>query len=207
MFEANVDCAPLCLAHLPPNFQSFFSVLWPAHWVMRTRVEPQSVVSVPSLTDSCSTDVHVTSLMYSHCSYDASFQRDTRERFLCKAQTDIGASSHFGTKCFRSFCWNICLRQVILALIRIPHVVAVRNVSPCQHLQHTTDVTFWWWDWRIVVDSVDTRVLWSERAVGIQGYGTKEENPQTSPPCAAAALLVPHCCGDELVRGTFLNMW
>ena len=29
------------------------------------------------------------------------------------------------------------------------------------------------------MDGVDTRVLWSERAVGIQGYGTKEENPQT----------------------------
>ena len=30
-----------------------------------------------------------------------------------------------------------------------------------------------------MVDSVDTRVLWSERAVGIQGYGTEEENPRT----------------------------
>ena len=29
------------------------------------------------------------------------------------------------------------------------------------------------------MDSVDTRVLWSERAIGIQGYGTQEENPQT----------------------------
>ena len=29
------------------------------------------------------------------------------------------------------------------------------------------------------MDSVDTRVLWSERAVGIRGYGTKEENHQT----------------------------
>ena len=36
-----------------------------------------------------------------------------------------------------------------------------------------------WWDWRIVVDSVDTRVLWSERAVGIQVYGTEEEHRQT----------------------------
>ena len=27
-----------------------------------------------------------------------------------------------------------------------------------------------------MVDSFDTRVLWSERAVGIQGYGRKEEN-------------------------------
>ena len=36
-----------------------------------------------------------------------------------------------------------------------------------------------WWDWQIVVDSVDARALGSERAVGIQGYGTKEEIPQT----------------------------
>ena len=30
-----------------------------------------------------------------------------------------------------------------------------------------------------MVDSVDTRVLWSERAVGIQKDGTNEENLQT----------------------------
>ena len=30
-----------------------------------------------------------------------------------------------------------------------------------------------------MVDSVDTRVLWSERAVLIQRYGTEEEHPQT----------------------------
>ena len=30
-----------------------------------------------------------------------------------------------------------------------------------------------------MADSVDTRVLWIERAVGIQEYGTKEEYPQT----------------------------
>ena len=40
--------------------------------------------------------------------------------------------------------WNLCLRQVILALIRIPHVY-----------------------------------LWSGRVFGVQGYETKEENPQT----------------------------
>ena len=34
---------------------------------------------------------------------------------------------------------------------------------------------------RIVVDSVDTRVLWSERAVGLHGYGTREENPHSRP--------------------------
>ena len=38
---------------------------------------------------------------------------------------------------------------------------------------------FWWLDWCIVVDSVGTLVLWSGRAVGIQGFGTEEENLQT----------------------------
>ena len=71
----------------------------------------------------------MTSLL--HLAHAAPFQRDTCERFLCKAQTGISAPSHFGTKCFRSLCWHLSLKQVILALIRIPHVV-----SPCEtHLR------------------------------------------------------------------------
>ena len=37
----------------------------------------------------------------------------------------------------------------------------------------------WLWDWQTLVDSGGTRALWSGRAVGIQGYETKEENPLT----------------------------
>ena len=76
--------------------------------------------------------------------------------------------------------WNFSLRQVALALIRVLHVV-----SSCEtHLTaHTYSVRLrrdlWWWDWRTVVESGGTRVLWSGRAIGIQGYETKRGNPQT----------------------------
>ena len=88
--------------------------------------EPQSVLyqlrSHRFLVHSCTHDVLVapTLLMTSH--FNA-----TRANVSCKAQTGISISSHFGTKYFRSFCWKLCLRQVILVLFRIPHVV-----SPCE---------------------------------------------------------------------------
>ena len=76
--------------------------------------------------------------------------------------------------------WNSCFRQVGLALIRIPHVV-----SSCEtHLiAQTSSIRLrrdnWWWDRQTVVGGGATRVLWSGRAIGIQGYEAKEENPQT----------------------------
>ena len=151
-----------------------------AQWVVRTSFEPPRVFCISSqshrfLFHSCRHDVPVALILPMTHHFHA-----TRANVSCARLGQASAPLLiFDTKCFRSLCWNVCLRQVILASVRIPHVV-----SPCEtHLLACTcnirlgpDL---WWDWRIVVDSVDTHVLWSERAVGIPGYGTKEENPQT----------------------------
>ena len=64
----------------------------------------------------------------------------------------------------------------------------------CHRAQHISLSTcrkqlrrdFWWWDCQTVVDSGVARALRSGRAVGIDGYETKEETPQT--------LLLMHSC-------------
>ena len=66
------------------------------------------------------------------------------------------------------------LRQVIFVLIRIltwRH--RAKRISLSTFTTYGFCRVFSWWNWRIVVDSVDMRVLWSERAVGLQGHGTK----------------------------------
>ena len=107
-----------------------------AHWVVITSFEPQSVLYQFPVSQILVPQLYTWRPCCILLAHDASFQRDTCECFWCKAQTGISASSHFGTKCFRSLCWNFCLRQVILALSRIPRGVTVRNTSLFLHL-HT----------------------------------------------------------------------
>ena len=69
------------------------------------------------------------------------------------------------------------LMQVFLDSIRIPHVVSSCETSLSTRAAHDFDATSGGGtggSWCTVL----THVLWSRRAVGSQGYGTKEENPQ-----------------------------
>ena len=73
------------------------------------------------LFHSCTQDVPCCT----HPDHDAPLQRDTCDRSMCKgSDRHQRLFSFFDTKCFRSLCWNVCLRQVILASVRIPHVVS-----------------------------------------------------------------------------------
>ena len=73
-----------------------------------------------------------------------------------------------------------CLQRVILTDIRIPHVVSWCATHLIAYIcSKRLRRYLWWWDWQTVVDSGGTRAPWSGRAVGIQGYETKEEHPLT----------------------------
>ena len=73
-----------------------------------------------------------------------------------------------------------CLQRVILTDIRIPHVVSSCATHLIAYICSRRPRRYvWLWDWQTLVDSGGTRAPWSGRAVGIQGYETKEDNPLT----------------------------
>ena len=154
---------------------------------MRTSFETQSVSCQFPVSQIPVQQLYTRLSCCTPSDHDAPFQRDTCERFMCKGSDRHQRLFSFSLILWFSsrlrdsgFFWNLFLRQVILALIRIPHVV-----SPCEkHLiAHTCSIRlrldFRWWDWQTEVEGGGTRVLWSGRAIGIQGYETEEENPQT----------------------------
>ena len=141
---------------------------------MRTSLDPRSVLCQFPVTEILVPQLYTRRPVCSHLTMTHHFNA-TRAKVSCaRVQTGIRASSFFILLFWSrlrdtGIVWNLRLRQVILALIWSPHVV-----SPCEtHLIACTCSIrlrrdFWWSDWRIVVGSVDTCVLWSERANGVQ---------------------------------------
>ena len=91
------------------------------------------------LIHSCTHDVLVALILHMS-TISTRHARSLHVQGLRQASAPLFFSCCFGLdseplwKCFRSLRWNLCLRQVILALIRIPHVV-----SPCKkHISSST---------------------------------------------------------------------
>ena len=154
---------------------------------MRTSFEPQSVLYQLPVSRILVQQLYTRLPCCTHPVHDAPFQRDTCERFMCK-----GSDRHQRLFSFSlilllwsrlrdsGLVWNSSLRQVILALIRIAHVVSSCETHLIAYISIRLRRDYLWWDWQTVVDGGGTRVLWSDRAIGIQRHETKEENPQTT---------------------------
>ena len=156
-----------------------------AHWVIRTSFEPQSVSKQFPVSQIFDPQLYTRFPCCTHSDHDAPFQRDSCDRSMCK-----GSDGHQRLFSYLVVLVSVtrqcgivlepCLQRVILTDIRIPHVVSSCTTHLIAYIcSRRLRRYFWWWDLQTLVDSGGTRALWSGRAVGIQGYETKEEHPQT----------------------------
>ena len=152
---------------------------------MRTSFELQSVVYQFPVSQILVPQLYTTLLCCTRPDHDAPFQRDTCDHSMCKGSDMhqfflfyLVVSASVAIWC--GSVWNLACSESS-SLISCFHTWCHR----AQHISLRTlllKTTLKWLqvvDWQTVVDSSGTSDLWTGRAVGIQGFETQEENPQT----------------------------